>query len=70
MAPYPDLVQLALDKSTLLDSLVLITLDWEKPWNFLQQLRDWIQLLERVLAKGRVLDAFEGAEGRERGEPA
>jgi dynein light intermediate chain 1 len=66
VAPYPELVSLALNKSTLQDSLVLITLDWEKPWNFLHELRDWIQMLEGVLAKNGVLDQFEGVEGRER----
>lgn len=67
VAPYPELVSLALDKSTLQDSLIIITLDWEKPWNFLHELCDWIELLERTLAKTRVPDQFEGAEARERG---
>lgn len=68
LPPYPDLLSLALDRRTVLDSVVLIALDWEKPWNFVTQLRKWIYLLETVLSKTGVLDQWEGAEARERGQ--
>lgn len=66
--PYPSLLPLALSKATLLDSLVVIVLDWERPWLFMRDLRAWIAVLESVL-KGRGLtEGAEGAEGRERCE--
>ncbi|EPQ30041.1 uncharacterized protein PFL1_02158 [Pseudozyma flocculosa PF-1] len=31
------------------DSLVLITLDWEQPWTFLDQLRNWLEVLRELV---------------------
>ncbi|GAA5882815.1 hypothetical protein JCM16303_002472 [Sporobolomyces ruberrimus] len=64
--PYPALLPLALSKKTLLDSLVVIVLDWERPWSFLRELRDWIAMLETILEKEVGKDAYELAEGKER----
>lgn len=66
--PYPSLLPLALTKSTLLDSLVIIVLDWERPWLFMRDLRAWIAVLEGVLKGRGVSEGPEGAEGRERCE--
>lgn len=66
LPPYPALLPLALSKSTLLDSLVMIVLDWERPWLFLKELKNWIEVLEGVVQ--RAGEGWEGAEGRERRE--
>lgn len=66
--PYPSLLPLALSKSTLLDSLVVIVLDWERPWLFMRDLRAWIAVLEGVLKGRGAAEGAEGAEGRERRE--
>lgn len=70
LPPYPALLPLAISKATILDSMVLIVLDWEKPWSFMQDLKAWIGVLEGVL-KGSGEDGagtgWEGAEARERG---
>ncbi|KAL8286183.1 hypothetical protein RQP46_004671 [Phenoliferia psychrophenolica] len=65
-APYPSLLPLALSRATLLDSLVIIVLDWERPWRFLKELRAWIGVLEGVLKGKGVAEGWEGQEGRER----
>ncbi|KAN0060831.1 hypothetical protein ACQY0O_007490 [Thecaphora frezii] len=31
------------------DSLILITLDWEQPWTFLDQLRNWLEILRELV---------------------
>ncbi|KAM0755401.1 hypothetical protein T439DRAFT_320094 [Meredithblackwellia eburnea MCA 4105] len=64
--PYPSLLPLALSKSTLLDSIAVIVLDWERPWKFLKELRGWIGVLEGVLKGKGVSEGWEGAEGKER----
>lgn len=66
LPPYPSLLPLALSKSTLLDSMVMIVLDWERPWQFLKDLRAWLGVLEGVLKVAG--EGWEGAEGRERGK--
>ncbi|BGP12267.1 hypothetical protein JCM10213_000038 [Rhodosporidiobolus nylandii] len=69
--PYPSLLSLALSKQTLLDSLVVIVLDWERPWRFVEELEGWIGLLEARLAQGDkdgLGGGWEGQEGRERVE--
>lgn len=66
--PYPSLLPLALSKTTLLDSLVLIVLDWERPWEFLRDLSAWVGVLEGVLKGKGVGEGWEGAEGRDRRE--
>ncbi|GAK65623.1 DLIC-domain-containing protein [Moesziomyces antarcticus] len=34
---------------SLRDSLVVIVLDWEQPWTFLEQLRNWISILRELI---------------------
>lgn len=41
------MLPLALAPSTLLDSLCLILLDWEKPWTFISHLTRWFSLLHK-----------------------
>ena len=64
--PYPALLPLSLSKKTLLDSLVVIVLDWERPWSFVKELKEWIAMLEEVLKKEVGTDTFELTEARER----
>lgn len=34
---------------TLKDSLIMITLDWENPWSFLEQLRTWLDVVRELV---------------------
>ena len=43
---YQSLLRFALNASTLSDSLVVIVLDWERPWTFMETLQRWIKFLE------------------------
>ena len=58
-----DLLNLALSPSTLLNSLVIIILDWERPWTFLSHLGDWLSLLHIAVASIR-----SSTTGEDRGE--
>ncbi|GAA6047539.1 hypothetical protein JCM3770_005797 [Rhodotorula araucariae] len=65
LPPYPALLSLALSR----DSLILICLDWERPWEFVRQLEAWVALLDELLrARGRdgKEKEWEAVEGRER----
>ncbi|BGP28354.1 hypothetical protein JCM10296v2_000086 [Rhodotorula toruloides] len=68
--PYPALLSLALSRSNLLDSLIIVVLDWEKPWNFVRELEAWLALLEDQLKRARrgetEKEAYEEVEARER----
>ncbi|BGO98981.1 hypothetical protein NBRC10513v2_000083 [Rhodotorula toruloides] len=68
--PYPALLSLALSRSNLLDSLIILVLDWEKPWNFVKELEAWLALLEDQLKRARrgekEKEAYEEVEARER----
>ncbi|KAJ3285630.1 hypothetical protein HK104_009391 [Borealophlyctis nickersoniae] len=46
-AAYQALVRLPLNLDTLADSLVVLVLDWTRPWLFLQSLDRWLTVLER-----------------------
>ncbi|GAA5981095.1 hypothetical protein JCM10908_003984 [Rhodotorula pacifica] len=59
------LVSLAISRIPLVDSLVVIVLDWQKPWTFVQELEYWIDLVEAALVQG---SAEEGAADREEDE--
>ena len=41
---------------SLRDSIVVILLDWDKPWTFLEQLRNWLSILRELID-----DATDGA---------
>ncbi|GAA5836176.1 hypothetical protein JCM11251_007388 [Rhodosporidiobolus azoricus] len=68
------LLSLALSRSTLLSSLILIVLDWEKPWKWVEELEGWIAVLEERLegirlegqGAGGGKECWEEVEGRER----
>ncbi|GAA5923820.1 uncharacterized protein JCM15063_003777 [Sporobolomyces koalae] len=49
LAPFPDLLPLALSTESLVDSVVVIVLDWDKPWQFMRQLEQWIAMIETKL---------------------
>lgn len=44
--PYSTLLPLALPPESLRNSLVLLVVDWEDPWAFLDNLRDWLKMLQ------------------------
>ncbi|GAA5899073.1 hypothetical protein JCM6882_004610 [Rhodosporidiobolus microsporus] len=66
------LLSLALNRATLLSSLVVIVLDWQNPWKWVEELEGWMAVVEERLrglrseggAQGR--ETFEEVEGRER----
>ncbi|GAA5846830.1 hypothetical protein JCM9279_004457 [Rhodotorula babjevae] len=62
LPPYPSLLSLALVP----DSLVVICLDWDRPWEFVRQLEQWIVLLDELLGRASKDKAEDQAEGRER----
>ncbi|GAA5992711.1 hypothetical protein JCM5350_004288 [Sporobolomyces pararoseus] len=47
--PFPALLPLALKKETLSESVVVIVLDWEKPWDWIRELKEWIRMLKEML---------------------
>lgn len=54
-------------KSTLSQTLVLIVLDWTKPWTFVDQLRTWLSWVERWVESDKNREAqVMKEEGRER----
>ncbi|RUS14848.1 hypothetical protein BC937DRAFT_93239 [Endogone sp. FLAS-F59071] len=46
---YQSLLKFALNSSTLPDTLVVILLDWSRPWTFVETLERWVSLLERQI---------------------
>ncbi|GAA5975091.1 hypothetical protein JCM11641_000029 [Rhodosporidiobolus odoratus] len=68
-APYPSLLSLALTPQTLLESLIVIVLDWERPWRFIEELEGWVGVLEERLGRrGQSGEGWREVEGRERVE--
>lgn len=43
---YSTLLKFALNSSTLPDSLVIIVLDWTRPWTFVEHLERWMKVLQ------------------------
>ncbi|BGP52586.1 hypothetical protein JCM8202v2_000141 [Rhodotorula sphaerocarpa] len=60
--PRSRLASLALSRCALADSLVMLVLDWQKPWTFVRELEGWIETLERAL---KVKAGEEGSEAAE-----
>ncbi|KAJ3171718.1 hypothetical protein HDU88_007798 [Geranomyces variabilis] len=48
---FGNLIRFALDADALNHSMVLIVLDWTKPWEFITTLETWLGVLEREIAK-------------------
>lgn len=46
---YLPLLKFALSADTLADSLVIIALDWTRPWKFLESFQRWISVLEYAI---------------------
>lgn len=46
---YLPLLRFALNSETLADSMVIIALDWTRPWKFLESFQRWIQVLQQVI---------------------
>lgn len=68
--PYSTLLPLAFQQNTLSDSLVLIVLDWERPWTFLDDLRGWLGALTRLVQniESRKAGQAKGEQGGQSGE--
>ncbi|KND03137.1 uncharacterized protein SPPG_02200 [Spizellomyces punctatus DAOM BR117] len=47
---FGNLFRFALKADTLADSLVILVLDWARPWTFLKTLEDWLSILEKHIA--------------------
>lgn len=43
---YRPLLKFALNYKTLPDSLVVVVLDWTRPWTFIETLQRWIKFVE------------------------
>ncbi|KAK9762666.1 hypothetical protein K7432_011382 [Basidiobolus ranarum] len=46
---YHDLLRFSLNANTLSGSLIVIALDWSKPWTFVETFERWIKLLEEAI---------------------
>jgi dynein light intermediate chain 1 len=65
--PFPSLLSLALTPQTLLTSLIVLVLDWERPWNWVAEVEAWVGVLEEKLGRKRgEKERWEEVEGRER----
>ena len=42
---FSTLLQPLITSTTISDTLLVILLDWSEPWNWIQQIRDWIRLV-------------------------
>lgn len=48
---YTDLINLVITPQSISDLLVVILLDWEKPWNFIDDLSRWISWIDHHIAQ-------------------
>ncbi|KAI9322309.1 dynein light intermediate chain-domain-containing protein [Dichotomocladium elegans] len=46
---YLPLLKFALSADTLADSLVIIAIDWTRPWKFLDSFQRWINVIQRMI---------------------
>ncbi|CAG8547278.1 13685_t:CDS:2 [Acaulospora colombiana] len=60
---YQSLLRFSLNSTTLPDSLVVIVLDWARPWNFIETLQRWVKFVERGIENIKT----EGASGSKDG---
>ncbi|CAG8725000.1 10819_t:CDS:2, partial [Dentiscutata erythropus] len=65
---YQSLLHFALNSTTLPDSLVVIVLDWARPWTFVETLQRWIKFvelgIERVKKEGAVGSKDDWTKGK------
>lgn len=64
---FGNLFRFALNVDTLADSLVIIVLDWSRPWTFLKTLDEWLGVLEQQITKLTADKGWLLDELRERG---
>jgi len=43
------LIPIALNKETIHHSLIIIALDWKKPWTFVDSLERWLSVVESII---------------------
>lgn len=53
---YTDLIKLIITPETISDLLVVIQLDWERPWSFIDDLSRWISWIDLHISHLRGLD--------------
>ncbi|KAG9303822.1 hypothetical protein G9A89_018719 [Geosiphon pyriformis] len=59
---YNSLLRFALNSTTLADSLVVIVLDWARPWTFIETLQRWIKLVQEGIHAIRAEGAVTGSK--------
>ncbi|KAM0793520.1 hypothetical protein ACM66B_000959 [Microbotryomycetes sp. NB124-2] len=64
--PNASLLSLAMSPATLMDSIVLIVLDWEQPWRFMRDLHAWTSLIDELVNERGIGDSQTGSSARER----
>ena len=59
-------------RTSLPHTLIMIVLDWTRPWTFVQELETWLQLIDINVADGGALvkcideEAYNGVHDRQR----
>lgn len=65
---YLPLLKFAINTNTLADSMVVIVLDWSKPWEFVESLQRWIkvleELIENVCKEGKAQSEHDWSKGQ------
>jgi dynein light intermediate chain 1 len=46
---YLPLLNFAINARTVADSMIVLVLDWSKPWKFIETLQRWIKVLEGLI---------------------
>ncbi|CAG8571924.1 3151_t:CDS:10 [Diversispora eburnea] len=65
---YQSLLRFALNSSTLPDSLVVIVLDWARPWTFVETLQRWAKFLEKGIENIKTEGAVGAKDGWTKGK--
>jgi dynein light intermediate chain 1 len=65
---YLPLLKFAISSNTLADSMIVIVLDWSKPWTFVESLQRWIkvlqELIDNVCKEGRAAADNQWSQGQ------
>ncbi|KAI8581467.1 hypothetical protein K450DRAFT_231451 [Umbelopsis ramanniana AG] len=65
---YLPLLNFAINTHTIADSMIVLVLDWSKPWNFIETLQRWIKVLEglidNVCKEGKAQSEHEWSRGQ------
>ncbi|KAG2186893.1 hypothetical protein INT44_003120 [Umbelopsis vinacea] len=65
---YLPLLNFAINTHTIADSMIVLVLDWSKPWKFIETLQRWIKVLEglidNVCKEGKAQSEHEWSRGQ------